>query len=233
MNSIKEFQEIIGYKFTNTDYLKVALTHSSYANENRKKNVAFNERLEFLGDSVLSLVVSRYLYENFPKLPEGKLTKIRASVVCERSLWECAMNIELGNYLILGKGEERMGGRTRMSILADAFEAVIAAIYLDSGLDTVREWILGQLYETIMVASRGKLFKDYKTDFQEFMQQNGDVDIKYEVESESGPDHNKTFLVNVYVNGKKMGTGEGSSKKKAEQMAAQNALIETKAVNKK
>lgn len=233
MNSLKEFQEIIGYQFTNIGYLKNALTHSSYANENRLKNIPFNERLEFLGDSVLGLVVSRYLYENFPKLPEGKLTKMRASVVCERSLWECATNIELGKFIILGKGEERMGGRTRMSILADAFEALIAAIYLDSCLETVREWVLGQLYETIMQASKGKLFKDYKTDFQEVVQKNGDVDIQYEVESESGPDHNKTFVVNVYLNGALMGTGEGTSKKKAEQMAAQNALIHLRTTDKK
>lgn len=228
MNHLKEFQEIIGYRFTKEEYLKTALTHSSYANENRAKHVLFNERLEFLGDSVLSLVVSRYIFENFPKLPEGKLTKMRAAVVCERALWECAVNIDLGRYLILGHGEEHSGGRTRMSILADAFEALIAAIYLDSSLETVREWILGQLYETIMEASRGKMFKDYKTDFQETVQKNGDVDIHYEVVSESGPDHNKTFVVNVYLNGTLMGTGEGSSKKKAEQMAAQNALIQVK-----
>ncbi len=228
MNALKEFQEIIGYQFTNQDYLKIALTHSSYANENKSKHIPFNERLEFLGDSVLSLVVSRYLFENFPKLPEGKLTKIRAAVVCERALWECAVNIELGKYMIFGKGEERMGGRTRMSILADAFEALIAAIYLDSGLETVREWVLGQLYETILDASRGKMFKDYKTDFQETAQKNGDVDIQYVVESESGPDHNKSFVINVLLNGVLMGTGEGTSKKKAEQMAAQNALIKMK-----
>ena len=232
MNSLKEFQEVIGYKFTNIEYLKVALTHSSYANENREKNVPFNERLEFLGDSVLGLVISRYLFENFPKHHEGKLTKMRASVVCEKSLWECAVNIELGKYLILGKGEERMGGRTRMSILADAFEALIAAIYLDSGLETVREWILGQLYESIVDASRGKMFKDYKTDFQETAQKNGDVDIRYEIENESGPDHNKTFLVNVYLDGRLMGKGEGTSKKKAEQNAAQNALIKIKSATK-
>ena len=229
MNALKEFQEIIGYKFTNCEYLKVALTHSSYANENRSKHIPFNERLEFLGDSVLGLVVSRYIFENFPKLPEGKLTKMRTAVVCERSLWECAVNIDLGNYLILGHGEEHTGGRTRMSILADAFEALIAAIYLDSSLETVREWILGQLYETILDASRGKMFKDYKTDFQEVVQKNGDVEIKYEVQSESGPDHDKLFVVNVYLNGTLMGTGEGTSKKKAEQKAAQNALIKTRA----
>ncbi len=232
MNAFKEFQEIIGYRFTDERYLKLALTHSSYANENKGKNVQYNERMEFLGDSVLGLVVSRYIFENFPKLPEGKLTKMRAAVVCERSLWECAVNIDLGNYLILGRGEENMGGRTRMSILADAFEALIAAIYLDSGIETVREWVLGQLYETIMAASRGKMFKDYKTEFQEVAQENGDVSIRYEVVSENGPDHNKSFVVDVFLNDKKMGSGEGSSKKKAEQQAAQNALIHLKAKRK-
>ncbi len=229
MNALQEFQEIIGYRFTNDSYLKNALTHSSYANENRGKHVQYNERLEFLGDSVLGVIVSRYIFDNFPDLPEGKLTKMRAAVVCERSLWECAVNIDLGKYLILGNGEEHMGGRTRMSILADAFEALIAAIYLDSGMDTVREWVMGQLYETIMDASRGKMFKDYKTEFQEVVQKNGDVSIKYEVVSESGPDHDKVFVVNVYLNGEMMGSGEGSSKKKAEQQAAQNALIKAKA----
>ncbi len=229
MNTLKQFQEIIGYRFTDEKLLKTALTHSSFANENKAANVKYNERLEFLGDSVLGLVVSRYIFENFPKLPEGKLTKMRAAVVCERSLWECAVNIDLGNYLILGRGEENMGGRTRMSILADAFEALIAAIYLDSSFETAREWVLGQLYETIMDASRGKMFKDYKTEFQEVVQINGDVDISYRVVSESGPDHNKSFLVDVYLNGTVMGSGEGTSKKKAEQMAAQNALIQLKA----
>lgn len=229
MTMLKEFQEIIGYQFTNEAYLKVALTHSSYANESKHKNVQYNERLEFLGDSVLGLIVSRYIFENFPDLPEGKLTKMRAAVVCERSLWECAVNIDLGKYLILGNGEEHMGGRTRMSILADAFEALIAAIYLDSGIETVREWVMGQLYETIMSAARGKMFKDYKTEFQEVVQKNGDVNIRYEAVSESGPDHNKSFIVEVFLNGKLMGSGEGSSKKKAEQQAAQNALIKVKA----
>ncbi len=230
MNKLKEFQEIIGYTFSDESLLKLALTHSSYANENKNKNIPFNERLEFLGDSVLGLVVSRYIFENFPKLPEGKLTKMRAAVVCERSLWECAVGIDLGKFMILGKGEEHMGGRSRMSILADAFEALIAAIYLDSSLETVREWVLGQLYETILDASRGKMFKDYKTDFQEAAQINGDVNIQYVVENESGPDHNKMFTVNVYLNGNLMGTGEGSSKKKAEQNAAQNAMIKMKTV---
>lgn len=228
MNNLREFQEIIGYKFTNEEFLKNALTHSSYAHENKEKKVIFNERLEFLGDSVLSLLVSRYIFENYPHLPEGNLTKMRAAVVCEKSLYECAVNIDLGKYLILGKGEERTGGRTRMSILSDAYEALIAAIYLDSNLDVTREWVLGQIYEAIENAAKGRLSKDYKTEFQEVAQQDGDVNICYKVISESGPDHNKSFTVAVYLDGKLMGEGEGTSKKRAEQKAAENALFAIK-----
>ncbi len=224
MNMFKEFQEIIGYKFTNEEYLKTALTHSSYAHENKNKNVKFNERLEFLGDSVLGLIVSRYIFENYPDLPEGKLTKMRAAVVCEKALFECAVNIDLGKYITLGKGEEHTGGRTRPSILSDAYEAVIAAIYLDSNLDVAREWVLGQLYEAIEAAAKGRISKDFKTEFQEEAQKRGDVNIHYKVVGESGPDHKKSFVVNVYLNGELMGEGEGSSKKKAEQSAAKNAL---------
>ncbi len=224
MNNLREFQEIIGYKFTNEEYLKIALTHSSFAHENKDKEIIFNERLEFLGDSVLSLLVSRYIFDNYPHLPEGNLTKMRAAVVCEKALYECAVNIDLGKYLILSKGEDRTGGRTRMSILSDAYEALIAAIYLDSNLDVTREWVLGQLYEAIESAAKGRISKDYKTEFQEISQKNGDVDIRYKVISESGPDHNKTFTVAVSLNGKVMGEGEGTSKKRAEQKAAENAL---------
>ncbi len=224
MNMLKEFQEIIGYKFTDESYLKTALTHSSFAHENKSANALFNERLEFLGDSVLGLVVSRYIFENYPNLPEGKLTKMRAAVVCETTLSDCAHNIDLGKYLILGKGESASGGRTRPSILADAFEAIIAAIYLDSNLDVAREWVLSQLCEAIDAAANGKISKDFKTEFQEQAQKGGDVKISYKVVSESGPDHKKSFLVNVYLDGRLLGEGEGASKKKAEQMAAKNAL---------
>ncbi len=225
MNTLREFQEIIGYKFTNENYLKNALTHSSYAHENKAKKIVFNERLEFLGDSVLSVIVSKYIYENYPELPEGKLTKMRAAVVCEKALFECALNIDLGKYLILGHGEEITGGRTRASILSDAYEALIAAIFLDSNLDVVREWVLGQLHEAIEAAAKGKISKDYKTEFQELAQIKGDVNIRYKVVGSTGPDHNKSFIVEVYLNDELMGEGEGSSKKKAEQNAAQNAIL--------
>ncbi len=225
MNQLKEFEEIIGYRFTNQELLKTALTHSSYANENRSRNILFNERLEFLGDSVLSLIVSNYLFENYQKLPEGDLTKTRATIVCERSLWACATNIEMGKFLILGKGEEMTGGRTRVSILADAYEALIAAIYLDGGFAVVREWLLGQLYDTILSAVKGKVVTDYKTALQERAQKNGSAEILYQVVDEMGPDHNKTFVVHVSVDGEVLGMGEGKSKKNAEQMAAQNAYV--------
>ena len=225
MNILREFQEIIGYKFTNIEYLKNALTHSSYAHENKSKRVKFNERLEFLGDSVLSIIVSKYIFENYPELPEGKLTKMRAAVVCEKALFECALNIDLGKYLILGRGEEQTGGRTRPSILSDAYEALIAAIFLDSNLDVAREWVLGQLHEAIEAAAKGKISKDYKTEFQEIAQTKGDVNIRYKVVGSTGPDHNKSFIVEVYLNDELMGEGEGSSKKKAEQNAARNAIL--------
>ena len=224
MNQLKEFEEIIGYKFSNVKLLKTALTHSSFANENRNKNIEFNERLEFLGDSVLGLIVSNYLFENYKKLPEGELTKARANVVCEQSLWKCADNIEMGKFIILGKGEEITGGRTRVSILADAFEALIAAIYLDGGLNLTREWLLGQLYDTILLSVQGKSFADYKTALQETIQKKCHGEIRYEVVGESGPDHCKTFFVHLTVDGEVMGKGEGSSKKNAEQKAAQDAL---------
>ena len=233
MNKIKEFEEIIGYHFSDENLLLNALTHSSYSHENRHKPIVFNERLEFLGDSVLSLVISRYLFENYPALPEGDLSKVRAAVVCEHSLWQCAQNIELGSFLRLGHGEEMTGGRTRVSILADAFEAVIAAIYLDSGLEQVREWVLGQLYDTIVAAVNGKRFKDFKTTLQETVQASGDKEISYKVIGESGPDHKKSFFVHVLLDGEIYGEGEGNSKKRAEQAAAQDALTKIERESKK
>ncbi|MBR2500647.1 MAG: ribonuclease III [Clostridia bacterium] len=224
MDKLKELEEIIGYKFIDKELLITALTHSSFANEKRSKSLVCNERLEFLGDSILSVIVSRYLFENYTNLPEGDLTKARALIVCERSLHECAQSIELGRFIMLGKGEEITGGRTRVSILADAYEALIAAMYLDSGLERTREWLLSQLYDTILVAVSGKSIKDYKTVLQEELQSRGETDISYVIVGESGPDHRKVFAVNVLVNGKIAGCGEGSSKKNAEQSAAKSAL---------
>ncbi len=219
---MKEFQQIIDYTFKNEKLLYEALSHSSFANENKKQRKS-NERLEFLGDSVLSIVVSDYLFENFKHLPEGELTKIRASLVCEKSLHKFAEQIDLGRYIMLGKGEEHTGGRKRPSILADAFEAVIAAIYLDGGLESARKHILRFVPENI--SANGSVgFNDYKTILQEIIQKNPEEKVDYYMVDESGPDHNKAFTVQVKLNTNVIGTGVGKSKKQAEQMAAKEAL---------
>lgn len=216
------FEQIIGYRFQNQEFLYEALSHSSYANE-KKKQRRSNERLEFLGDSVLSIVVSQYLFENFPELPEGELTKIRAALVCEKSLHRFALQISLGDFLLLGKGEAHTGGRQRPSILADAFEAVIAAIYLDAGLEAARKHILRFIPKNIP-ENRSVLFGDYKTALQEVIQKNPEEKVEYMLIDESGPDHSKTFAVEVCLNSNVIGRGQGKSKKEAEQMAAKEAL---------
>ncbi len=215
-------EEAIGYHFKNQELIHEALSHSSYANEKKKQRQS-NERLEFLGDSVLSVVVSQYLFEHHPDLPEGELTRIRAALVCEKSLHKFALKISLGNYLLLGKGEEHTGGRERPSILADAFEAVIAAVYLDGGLEAARTHILHFIPKNIP-ENRSMLFGDYKTALQEVIQKNPEEKIDYKLIEESGPDHNKTFVVEVCLNSNVIGKGIGKSKKEAEQMAAQEAL---------
>ncbi|MCT4606375.1 MAG: ribonuclease III [Marinisporobacter sp.] len=221
---LKELTEKLDYAFKNVDLLNEALTHSSYANENKKRNIKYNERLEFLGDSVLSIVISDHLYNHLETLQEGELTKIRASIVCEGSLANCSKNLETGQYLLLGKGEEVTGGRERVSILADTFEAIIGAIYLDGGLSKVKRFILNTLRKTIEDAIEGKIFKDYKTYLQEIVQSvNGDK-INYEVVNETGPDHNKVFYVHVTIGDQVAGKGSGKSKKEAEQNAAKEAL---------
>ncbi len=217
-----ELEESIGYCFTSKKLLTEALSHSSYANENKRSRRS-NERLEFLGDSVLSIVVSQYLFEHFSHLPEGELTKIRASLVCEKSLHIFARQINLGKYLLLGKGEENTGGRERASILADAFEALIAAVFLDGGLEAARKHILRFIPEDIE-AQRHAAFSDYKTILQEVVQQNPEEKVEYVIASQSGPDHNKAFTVNVCLNTNIIGVGTGRSKKEAEQMAAREAL---------
>ena len=221
-SDITLLEERIGYQFRNPELIHEALSHSSYANE-KKKLRRSNERLEFLGDSVLSVVVSQHLFEHYTELPEGELTKIRAALVCEKSLHRFALRIGLGDFLLLGKGEEHTGGRERPSILADAFEAVIAAIYLDGGLEAARTHILHFIPERIPESS-SVLFGDYKTALQEIIQKNPEEKVEYVLISESGPDHNKSFVVEVCLNSNVIGKGQGKSKKEAEQMAAKEAL---------
>ena len=222
LNNISLFEENINYEFTNKEYILEALTHSSYSNEN--KNYPFNERLEFLGDSVLSIVISDYLFKKETKLPEGELTKIRANIVCEESLSEVSKNIHLGKYMLLGKGEEATGGRERKSIHADALEADIAAIYLDGGIKCAREFILTNMEKIINDSIKGKIFRDYKTCLQEVLQSNGENNIWYKLIEEKGPDNNKRFVMEVGINDTVLVVGEGKSKKDAEQVAAKCAL---------
>ncbi|MEG1141527.1 MAG: ribonuclease III [Clostridia bacterium] len=221
-DKIDEFEKIINYKFEKKEYILEALTHSSYSNEN--KNYDFNERLEFLGDSVLSIVISDYLFNNETELPEGELTKLRANIVCEESLSDVASEINLGEYILLGKGEDATGGRQRISILADAFEAVIAAIYLDGGIENARTFILNYMENIICDSRKGRIFRDYKTHLQEVLQGKGESNIWYKLVDEKGPDHNKRFIMQVGTNENVLGTGEGKSKKEAEQLAAKVAL---------
>lgn len=216
-----ELEQTVGYRFQEPALLTEALCHSSYANETRGA-LRCNERLEFLGDSVLSIVVSNHLFRN-THLPEGELTKIRASLVCEKSLFEWAKRISLGDYLLLGHGEEQSGGRERPSILADAFEAVIAAIFLDGGMEPAAKHILRFLPEHFDRPSEA--FHDYKTALQEVIQQNPEERVEYVLVGEEGPDHMKQFTVEVRLNSNVIGTGTGRSKKIAEQTAAKEALL--------
>ncbi len=215
-------EEKLGYKFNNIDLLKNALTHSSYANEVRG-GFSSNERLEFLGDSVLSIIVSDYIYRHFKSLPEGELTKLRASLVCEKSLCAFSRELELGKYLMLGKGEEKSGGRERDSILADAFEAVLAAIYLDGGMEPARRHVMNFVLRELKHTD-DEVFKDYKTALQEIIQRNPEEYVTYILTGENGPDHDKSFTVEVHLNSNVIGTGTGKNKKQAEQMAAKEAL---------
>ena len=220
--NLEEFQGKIRYYFNDKELLIEALSHSSYANEKRKGRNS-NERLEFLGDSVLSIVVSQYLFEHFTHLPEGELTKIRASLVCEKSLYEFAKQIDLGEHILLGKGEENTGGRERVSILADAFEAVIAAVFLDGGLEAAKRHILKFIPKDID-DRKPVSFSDHKTILQEIIQKNPEEKVEYKLVGQSGPDHNKAFKVQVRLNSNVIGTGIRRSKKEAEQMAAKEAL---------
>lgn len=216
-----EFERKLGYTFKNKSLLQNALTHSSYANEHKKEGMGSNERLEFLGDAILGLVVAEHLYEVYPTRPEGELTKLRAELVCEKNLAEVAKQLDLGSVLRLGHGESHGGGSHRPSMLADAVEAVLAASYLDGGME-VPHGIIHRLILQKEIKSGGN--GDYKTRFQELVQRNRDQVISYALVGEDGPDHDKTFLVEVSLNGSVVGSGKGSSKKRAEQDAAHSAI---------
>lgn len=216
-----ELEKIIKYNFKRRSLLENALRHSSYANE--VSGLSSNERLEFLGDSVLGIVTAEYLYRSFKHLPEGELTKLRSSLVCEKSLVGFAREIHLGEFLYLGKGELNTGGRERTSILADAFEALIAAIYLDGGIECAREFVL-RFIKPALKHKEDISFKDYKTTLQEVIQQNKEEKLRYVLTNESGPDHDKCFEVELLLNSNVIGRGAGHSKKEAEQQAAKEAL---------
>lgn len=219
---IKDLENAIGYRFDNISLLQNALAHSSYANERWHNSLMSNERLEFLGDSVLGMLVAEHLYRNFPDRPEGELTRMRADMVCETSLAVIADRIGLGSHLLLGHGEEQGGGRNRASILADAVESVIAACFLDGGMDAAKAFVDRFVLSNVPVKQMTN--KDYKTALQELVQQKKNQLLTYDLVGESGPDHNKQFRVQVSLNGEPVGQGEGSSKKRAEQDAARAAL---------
>ena len=227
--NISELEKKIGYKFKNETFITTALTHSSYSNELRAKKISINcnERLEFLGDSVLSIIVSEYLFVKNKYLPEGELTKLRAELVCEKALSKYAATIELGEYMYLGHGEEKNNGRNRRSIIADAFEALLAAIYLDSehNKETVAEFLMPFVKKEIEeISSEGRNTTDYKTALQQFVQQTEGDFLEYNVVGESGPDHMKIFEVDAMLNSNVIGHGSGKSKREAEQNAAKQAL---------
>ena len=217
---MESLERKLGYSFQNRELLSEALNHSSYANEH-KQGLGSNERLEFLGDSVLGFVAAEFLFKRHGNLPEGDLTRMRAALVCEQSLYEVAKELELGGYLRLGRGEEAGGGRERQSILADATEAVFAAVYLDGGMEKARE-LIGRVL--LSRAPQAEERRDYKTTLQEVVQRKSGQVLTYHMLSQSGPDHDKTFLFDVRLNGASIGQGEGRSKKEAEQAAARDAL---------
>lgn len=223
--NLTEFEKNIDYEFKNKELLKTALTHTSYANEHK---VQSNEKLEFLGDAILEFVTSEYLYTNYKNLKEGEMTKVRATVVCEESLYKVALKHNFSDFLIVGKSELSCKGNEKPAILADSVEAVIAAMFLDSGLESVKKFVVDNLKEAIETASKNVGKKDYKTVLQEELQKHGTVHIEYNIINEEGPDHKKVFTAEVKCNGKQLATGTGSNKKQAEMEAANKALIDMK-----
>ena len=222
---MEKVEKSIKYIFKNKELLKKALTHTSYAYENKTES---NEKLEFLGDSILEFISSKYLYKNYTNLKEGEMTKVRATVVCEESLYKVAKVHNFSDFLYLGKSEQKMGGKKRPAILADSVEAVIAAIYLDGGIEEAEKFIIENLKDEIEVATKHVGDRDYKTVLQEKLQKNGDVKIEYDIIKEEGPDHNKKFEAQVSCDGKILAKGKGKSKKEAHMNAAKKALEELK-----
>ena len=220
-----ELEKRLGHVFHDRALLEIALTHSSYANENRSQGIVCNERLEFLGDSVLGVTVADFLYRRYADMPEGRMTRLRSELVCEQSLYQVALKLELGSFLRLGRGEEHNGGRRRASILSDAVEALIAAMYLDGGMsaasDFIHRWLLSELG-----SAEPECFTDFKTALQELIQRESGRVLSYELIDEQGPDHDKVFTVQVLLNGLPVGRGQGRTKKEAEQASARNALEE-------
>ena len=211
-NKLSLLEKNIGYKFKNIDLLKNALTHTSYANEHK---INSNEKLEFLGDSILEFISSKYIFNNYPKLKEGEMTKVRATVVCEESLYKIAKKHNFSDFLFVGKSEQLHQGNRKVAIMADSVEAVIAAMYFDGGLENVEKFIVENLKDEIEIATKNVGIKDHKTVLQEKLQEHGNVEIKYEIISETGPDHNKTFVAQVKLNGKVLADGTGKCKKQA------------------
>ena len=222
--ALRELVARLRIPLTDINLLDRAFTHTSYANENRAARDKHNERLEFLGDAVLDLIIGEYLFKTYPQMTEGELTKIKAATVCETSLATCSSKLHFGNYLLLGRGEATSGGRERASILADTFEAVIGALYVNTSYEVTAQFVLSHLQGYLEKAKDGKLGKDYKTMLQEYVQQEGEKQIVYTLLSESGPDHDKIFCMEVRIEGKAYGSGTGKSKKEAEQNAAQVTL---------
>lgn len=223
LKQLKELESAIGYTFKNINILNNALTHSSYV-ASKADFLEHNERLEFIGDSILNMIISLHLYSKCKNSPEGSLTRYRAGIVCEQSLYNVSNRLRLGDYLLLSKGEENTGGRSRVSILADALEAVIAAIYLDGGMKKARKFILDNLGDIIKDSIENRIFSDYKSLLQEHVQKGNLGKLSYKLIKEKGPDHNKTFEIALYLNNTIIGRGEGRSKKDAQQSAAREAV---------
>ncbi len=227
-NNLIEFEKIINYNFKNKTLLSQALSHSSYANENYKKEIESNERLEFLGDAVLELVISDFIYNEYIEMTEGELTKLRASIVCEPTLAQKAKELKISDYIMLSKGEKSSGGNMRDSLLADTFEAIIGAVYLDSSIETVKEYIINIMKPVILELQNSFRTMDYKTYLQELVQKNSRETVKYKIVDEIGPDHSKQFVAEAIHRNIRMGKGSGKTKKEAEQNAALDALNKNK-----